>query len=108
MEFLMIDPTPKKQIRARRLAVPASEKRQSAAAKSVAEAVHMAAVLDARPANREASVATAAYFLAEKRDFAPGHELEDWLAAETQIAERYVRPESPLSTIEPGVRHERG
>jgi hypothetical protein len=96
MEFLMIDRTPKKQIRARRASVPASEKRQSAVAKSVAEAVHMSAVSDARPANREASVATAAYFLAEKRDFAPGHELEDWLAAETQIAERYVRPESPM------------
>jgi hypothetical protein len=62
----------------------------------------MAAVSDARPANREASVATAAYFIAEKRDFAPGHELEDWLAAETQIAERYVRPESAVLAKKPG------
>jgi len=98
----MIDPTSKKQIRARRAGVPASGKRQSAATKSVAEAVHMAAVSDVRPANREASVATAAYFLAEKRDFAPGHELEDWLAAETQIAERYVRPESAVLAMKPG------
>jgi hypothetical protein len=30
-------------------------------------------------------IATAAYFLAEQRRFAPGHELEDWLAAEQQI-----------------------
>jgi len=27
----------------------------------------------------------AAYYLAEKRGFAPGHELEDWLQAEAQI-----------------------
>lgn len=27
----------------------------------------------------------AAYHLAEKRGFAPGHELEDWLQAEAQI-----------------------
>jgi hypothetical protein len=30
-------------------------------------------------------IATAAYYLAERRNFAPGHELEDWLAAEQQI-----------------------
>ena len=27
----------------------------------------------------------AAYYLAEKRGFTPGHELEDWLQAEEQI-----------------------
>jgi len=27
----------------------------------------------------------AAYYLAEKRGFAPGHELEDWLQAKAQI-----------------------
>jgi hypothetical protein len=27
----------------------------------------------------------AAYFLAEQRDFCPGHEVEDWLAAEREI-----------------------
>jgi len=30
-------------------------------------------------------VATAAYYLAEKRGFAPGHEDEDWRLAEAQI-----------------------
>jgi hypothetical protein len=30
-------------------------------------------------------VAVAAYYLAERRRFEPGHELEDWLAAEMQI-----------------------
>lgn len=30
-------------------------------------------------------ITRAAYFLAERRNFAPGHELEDWLAAETEV-----------------------
>jgi hypothetical protein len=30
-------------------------------------------------------IADAAWFRAERRGFAPGHELEDWLAAEQQI-----------------------
>lgn len=30
-------------------------------------------------------IATAAYFLAERRDFTPGHELDDWLTAERQL-----------------------
>jgi len=30
-------------------------------------------------------IATAAYRRAEERGFEPGHELEDWLAAETEI-----------------------
>ena len=30
--------------------------------------------------------AEAAYFLAEKRSFQPGHELEDWLVAEQHIS----------------------
>jgi hypothetical protein len=30
-------------------------------------------------------IATAAYYMAERRNFQPGHELDDWLAAERQI-----------------------
>lgn len=30
-------------------------------------------------------IAEAAYFHAEQRGFAPGHELDDWLAAEAEI-----------------------
>jgi hypothetical protein len=33
-------------------------------------------------------IAEAAYFRSEKRSFAPGYELEDWLAAETELASR--------------------
>ena len=34
---------------------------------------------------RHGMVATAAYYLAERRGFEPGHELEDWLAAEAEV-----------------------
>lgn len=33
-----------------------------------------------------AMIAERAYYRAEKRGFAPGHELEDWIAAEREIA----------------------
>jgi Protein of unknown function (DUF2934) len=32
-------------------------------------------------------MAEAAYFLAERRGFKPGHELEDWLSAEHEVNE---------------------
>jgi hypothetical protein len=32
-----------------------------------------------------ASIALAAYFRSEQRGFAPGYELEDWLAAEREV-----------------------
>jgi Protein of unknown function (DUF2934) len=34
---------------------------------------------------REQMIRTAAYLLAERRGFLPGHELDDWLAAERQV-----------------------
>jgi hypothetical protein len=34
---------------------------------------------------RHEMIARAAYFRAERRGFEPGHELEDWLAAETEV-----------------------
>lgn len=39
------------------------------------------------PEELEGMIAAAAYIRAEKRGFAPGHELEDWLAAEREIRE---------------------
>jgi len=43
---------------------------------------------------REAMVRTAAYFRAERRGFAPGHEWEDWLAAEAEVGTRSPQPRS--------------
>lgn len=37
------------------------------------------------PEQRRAMIAQSAYFRAERRGFAPGAELQDWLAAEAEI-----------------------
>jgi hypothetical protein len=34
---------------------------------------------------RHACIAEAAYFIAMRRGFSPGHELEDWLTAENEV-----------------------
>lgn len=39
---------------------------------------------------RHHRIEVAAYFIAEKRGFAPGHELDDWLAAEREVDEASV------------------
>jgi hypothetical protein len=63
-----------------------------------AEIVHMAELEAAsRAALRQAMIADAAYFRAEKRGFAPGHEFEDWLAAEIEVANA-----QQLTTVSPG------
>jgi hypothetical protein len=57
-------------------------------------AVIVSAVSEAMPddptlalsgAMRDQMIAEAAYYLAERRGFAPGYELADWLAAEGEI-----------------------
>jgi hypothetical protein len=40
--------------------------------------------------DRHASIALAAYFRSESRGFAPGHEVEDWLAAEEEVDQRLM------------------
>jgi DUF2934 family protein len=40
--------------------------------------------------DRTACVAAAAYFIAMHRGFSPGHELEDWLAAENEVDARLI------------------
>ena len=34
-------------------------------------------------------IAERAYYKAEKRDFAAGHEIDDWLAAELEVNKQY-------------------
>lgn len=85
--------THKKQVRARKGAQPNPPRGD-------VEVVHMAATItSARAAERQARIARAAYFRAEKRGFEPGHELEDWLAAEAEVADICV-PESQLESYE--------
>jgi hypothetical protein len=38
--------------------------------------------------DRGAAIAKSAYLRAARRGFAPGHELEDWLAAENEVDQR--------------------
>ena len=40
---------------------------------------------------RAALIAEAAFLRAEQRGFAPGHELEDWLAAESEVDGKLLR-----------------
>jgi hypothetical protein len=51
-----------------------------------------------RSVDRHAKIALAAYFIAEKRGFEPGHELDDWLAAEAELARAEQQPRVILSS----------
>lgn len=41
------------------------------------------------PINLEEEIRRFAYLLAERRGFTPGHEAEDWVAAEREVRDRY-------------------
>ena len=41
--------------------------------------------------NRNSRIAIAAYYKAQERGFQPGHELDDWLAAEAEVNNEYYQ-----------------
>jgi hypothetical protein len=45
--------------------------------------------------DRQTMIAKAAYFRAKQRNFEPGHELEDWLAAEREVDQRLASQLAP-------------
>lgn len=47
------------------------------------------------PDERLAMIAEAAYYRAEQRGFDPGHEIEDWLAAEAAVDASLERADAP-------------
>lgn len=49
----------------------------------------------AEPQEREAMIAEAAYFRSAHRGFEPGHEVDDWLAAESEIDAALARGDVP-------------
>lgn len=51
------------------------------------------------PGQRTALIAKAAYFRAESRGFAPGHETEDWLAAEAEVDAKLLRGGAGLADL---------
>lgn len=62
----------------------------------------VAADAQARTADHQVKVALAAYFIAEKRGFEPGHELDDWLEGEAAIAEaEQPHVTKPLQMMQP-------
>jgi hypothetical protein len=60
---------------------PASPAARTAARKSAPSAPRMALTRE----GRQALIAEKAYLRAERRGFTPGHETEDWLAAEVEV-----------------------
>ena len=61
----------------------------------IAMAVHAAVPAPfTGPEQRAALIAEAAYFRAERRGFVPGHETEDWLAAESEVDALLLQPDS--------------
>lgn len=61
----------------------ATPRKKAASAKAVREPKATATSIG--ESDRLAMVQVAAYVRAERRGFAPGHELEDWLAAEAEV-----------------------
>jgi len=47
---------------------------------------------------RRSMIAQSAYFRAERRGFAPGHEAEDWLAAEHEVDTALMLGALPVKT----------
>ena len=81
----------RKPARKRRAAVapkPAAKKAAATAKTPARKRAAPARAAIARPsaAEREELVRTAAYYRAERRGFAPGYELEDWLAVEAEVS----------------------
>jgi hypothetical protein len=74
-----------KTLHARPLALRNTEVR------SLVEAASSAKLVD--EAVRRAMISDEAYYRAQKRGFEPGHELEDWLAAEAEIVNSSLLPD---------------
>ena len=80
----------------------APEDGRAAPVKPRARRAKTAAALPDGNGDLRASIALAAYFRSERRGFAPGYELEDWLAAEREVDQRLQANASHRGTPEPG------
>jgi hypothetical protein len=82
-------------------AKPAAPKKavapSKAAATPVAPKAPTAARVRAGNPDRTELVRMTAYFRAERRGFAPGYEVEDWLAAEAEVAGKTAPAVAPAS-----------
>jgi hypothetical protein len=80
----------------------AAEDGTAAPVKPRARRAKTAGALPGGDRDLRASIALAAYFRSERRGFAPGYELEDWLAAEREVAQRLQSNGSHRGSPEPG------
>lgn len=62
-----------------------SSRRKAVAPEPQIVTEYPAELLSEAPPDLNQRIATTAYYLAEARNFEPGHELEDWLQAERQV-----------------------
>ena len=62
-----------------------TEQTKKAAPKKVVKKAKKSSVLNISPEERWKMIAVAAYHIAEKRNFAPGNDLQDWVEAEQEI-----------------------
>lgn len=67
-------------------AAPAKPSRKPPAKPSIVKTEGRANLV---PINLEEEIRRLAYLMSERRGFEPGHEAEDWLAAEREIRQRY-------------------
>lgn len=78
-------PKPTATKEAKSVAPPKPAAAKPAVPKSAPKAANPAPTGVMTPAERMKLIAEAAYYLAEKRGFAGGNELSDWVAAEKQV-----------------------
>lgn len=65
---------------------------EDAIAESFARSGHLAeGVTQVDPELRHEMIATAAYYIAEQRGFAPGHEQDDWYRAQAAVDKQLAR-----------------
>jgi ornithine cyclodeaminase/alanine dehydrogenase-like protein (mu-crystallin family) len=88
--------SPDKKTTRRKVAATAAPELTDSALISVLESAQLitAASKSVDPDFRRQLVAAEAYFLAERRGFAAGNELEDWLAAEAAVDSRLQRTQA--------------
>lgn len=81
-----LNTTSSSQVTGKTVVPPAPQGTGTAKPGIIAElASQVAADRPVDPATRQSMIAEAAYYCAEKRGFAPGHDVDDWLAAEVEI-----------------------
>jgi hypothetical protein len=85
------DVTPAESVPVATAAVTATEPRKIMARKTTRkpEIVKTESRSNLIPINIEDEIRQLAYLFSERRGFTPGHETEDWLAAEHEVMERY-------------------